>query len=283
MKAATIALAMLPMLAHAEPVQLRSAPAHPTPLQQRLARERGTEPAPAQGDAITAELYRPGGPGPFPALVVLHGCAGRAAPADERRRMAHYVAQGYATLVVDSFAPRHIQQACIPGDPAAGLPAASADRIGDAFAALDWLAAQPFVDPARIAALGFSQGGGVALFAASKDGAAQGYAHRFAATVAYYPPCSPAYAANTVPVLVLIGEKDDWTPLYDCQLMLDAHATASPPLTLQVFPAAGHSFDAESLAGHPVDRYLHHLEYNQPAAEAADAAATAFLARALRP
>lgn len=59
---------------------------------------------------IIGYLARPQGSGPFPAVVVLHGCGGfhedMLAWADRLRRW------GYVALAVDSFGPRGIETAC---------------------------------------------------------------------------------------------------------------------------------------------------------------------------
>lgn len=105
---------------------------------------------PKPGDPIAGDLYGPAGGSPFPAIVALHGCEGWPRTAEGRRQQAErYVAQGYAFLLVDSFGPRGIAQACVtlPGTPIF-------DRLGDALGAFDWLGAQPFVDASRIALLG---------------------------------------------------------------------------------------------------------------------------------
>lgn len=63
--------------AAAETVRFPVATTPPTPLQERLARERG-QPIAVAAPAVelTGGLYRPAGTGPFPAVVSLHGCAG---------------------------------------------------------------------------------------------------------------------------------------------------------------------------------------------------------------
>ena len=63
------------------------------------------------------------------------------------------------------------------------------------------------------------------------------------------PPC--AYEAGAyssaefyAPVLILIGEKDDWTPAADCeQLHARQHAQTPGRVRLTVFPGATHAFD----------------------------------------
>ena len=69
---------------------------------------------------------------------------------------------GYVSLAVDSFATRGIKEACTRP-----MPALMLARQGDALGALSHLSKLPFVDPQRIAVLGGSQGGMVALQLAS--------------------------------------------------------------------------------------------------------------------
>jgi dienelactone hydrolase len=86
---------------------------------------------------------------PFPAVVVLHGCAGifghSAVIAD---RLSSW---GYVTLAVDSLGPRGVGIANRCGR---GLP----DQAFDAYAALRYLSQLDFVDPARVAVFGQSMG-----------------------------------------------------------------------------------------------------------------------------
>src|SRR5438128_2256159 len=71
-----LASSMVPAAA-AETVHFKSATTPPTPLQQRLARERGQPIAEQPTVELAGELHRPAGAGPFPAIVALHGCSGR--------------------------------------------------------------------------------------------------------------------------------------------------------------------------------------------------------------
>src|SRR5277367_3694114 len=92
--------------------------------------------------------------GPSPAVVLLDGCNGNWRRLDQRwgKRIASW---GYVTLTVDSFGPRGIDNTCTSGAPV--------DLAFDAYRALNFLVQQPAVDPARVAVLGFSQGGWLAL------------------------------------------------------------------------------------------------------------------------
>jgi len=159
---ATALAVMVAFGAEAETVRFRSATTPPTPLQQRLAKERG-EPVPEQPTTeLVGELYRPQ--------------AGRDAAG------ARFAALGYVFLIVDSFGPRGVSQRCT-------IEAGSTvDRLMDAYGGLLFLAAQPFVDPERIAVVGYSQGAGVVLDAVELGGVEAAFGRRFKTAIAYYPP-----------------------------------------------------------------------------------------------
>ena len=72
---------------------------------------------------LSARLMRPDGDGPFPAVVLLHGCSGMIY--DDPWAENHLLPWGYALLEVDSLGPRGIVSVC-----------------GN-----DWLEASPFVRP----------------------------------------------------------------------------------------------------------------------------------------
>jgi len=75
---------------------------------------------------IRAWEYRPEGAGPFPALVLLHGCHGVSTSTHEWGRW--FRDRGYVALAVDSWAPRGIGYGCDANTP--DLP--STERFDDA-------------------------------------------------------------------------------------------------------------------------------------------------------
>jgi dienelactone hydrolase len=211
------AVLLMPLIlpqAAAETVRFRGASIMPTPLQERLARERGQLVREVLGAEITGELYRPPGDGPFPAVVSLHGCAGRSSPEAEEASGARYVERGYVLLIVDSFGLRGIIGRCL------GEEGAAIDRTMDAYGALLYLAGSPFIDSERIAVIGFSQGAGAALAAVALGGVETLFEHHFRAAIPYYPWCGFSTGAVSVPTLILIGELDDWTPAQSCREMM---------------------------------------------------------------
>jgi dienelactone hydrolase len=213
--------------------------------------------------------------GPSPAVVLLHGCNGNWKRLDERwgKRIASW---GYVTLTVDSFGPRGIRDTCDSGAPV--------DLAYDAYRALNFLAQQPSIDPARVAAVGFSQGGWLALTSVERGAIERRSQHKFRAAIAFYPPCLAFKDNMTVPTLVLIGDLDDWTPAVECRNMADGRddwgisRQKGPgiPIKLVVYPGAYHAFDAASPAA-PVQLLGHHLEYNQAATDRSVDAVREFL------
>jgi dienelactone hydrolase len=48
------------------------------------------------------------------------------------------------------------------------------------------------------------------------------------------------------PLLILIGELDDWTPAEPCRRMAAAAQAAGYPVEIKVYPGAHHSFDSRA-------------------------------------
>jgi len=197
---------------------------------------------------IEATLVRPTGPGPFPAVVQLHGCGGIEA---QSFRWARWLADhGYVALVVDSFGPRTVKGDCRSGPDEPPVTA----RFDDAFGALRYLQSRPDVRPDRVAAIGWSQGGvyaiavinGPSLERARRRGVALPTVG-FAAAVGVYPGgCFSLVHEQVVrPLLVLIGEADDWTPAVKCREMVEAMRSRGADATIVIYPGAYHYFDVE--------------------------------------
>ena len=223
-----------------------------------------------QPPRLLGYLARPDGDGPFPAVVVLHGCAGLAG-AGSLQLADQLKDWGYVALTVDSLGPRGLTTAC---------GGSFIDQAGDAYAALRYLAQQTFVAPERVAVLGNSMGGYSALYAVDRDLMARYFrqsGERFRAAVAYYPSCGIPATVTTAPALILIGELDDWNSAARCRDMVAHARPESAPIDLIVYPGAHHGFNFALLK--PGRSNLGHwLEYNEPAAKDAEAKVRAFLA-----
>src|SRR5262244_3902202 len=193
-----------------------------------------------------------------PAVVALHGCGGLYGGDKDfnarHREMAELLRrQGYHVLFPDSFKPRGLDSICTAKIGARDLN--TANRRRDALGALDWLAARPEVDAGRLAILGWSHGGSTVLSAnnrQNKEVAAHAVKPR--AAVAFYPGCSPYLNASSgyrpnAPLLVLIGEKDDWTPAKPCVELQEKLRAQHPgdPFELRLYADSYHDFDAPNV------------------------------------
>jgi dienelactone hydrolase len=229
------------------------------------------------GDHIQGYLAKPEGAGPFPAVIGLHGC-GRMLDTTKRKLVDELVGWGYVVLLVDSFATRDLEHACMGGfTDIAGM------RRSDAYGALAFLARQTFVDPQRVAAIGFSQGGWVTLLVAEADSFelfVRASNLGFRAVIALYPLCKPVVGRLVIPTLIHIGALDDRTPAADCSEKIDAWRTDGVPVEQVVYPGVHHSFYyPEFQPGRTI--FGHWLEYNEEAATDATRRMREFLQRHL--
>jgi dienelactone hydrolase len=184
---------------------------------------------------LTGKLTRPQGKGEFPAVVLLHGCGGIKSREDVW--VKRLVKWGYVTLQVDSFTPRGHTNICssvriIPPE----------TRAQDAHDARSYLGGLPFVDRNRIAVMGWSHGGWTTLHTISEKIRIEKRGDPFQAAVAFYPYCSISLEDLRGPLLILIGERDDWCPAAMCSNRMPSRKTANEVI-LKIYPGAYHGFD----------------------------------------
>ena len=185
---------------------------------------------------LRGKLTKPSGDGPFPAVVLLHGCSG---PIERDFGWISKLRRwGYVSLMVNSFRTRGKSNLCAPGQ---SLIIRPSRRAKDAYGAKLYLESLPFVDPNRIAVMGWSHGGMSTLEAVQIN---EPSSSPFQAAVAFYPYCHRLYIPNS-PLLVLIGEKDDWTPANLCEFYIKPKE-GWPEIVLKVYPDAYHGFDSPS-------------------------------------
>jgi dienelactone hydrolase len=209
-----------------------------------------TNATPGVAHVVRATELKPDGAGPFPAVVLLHGCHGVTAAIDEWG--GWFRERGYVALVVDSWAARGMLEGCTPSS--VDLP--STERFDDAVGALAYLHRQPYVDRERIGTIGWSNGGLFAI-AVVNGPSLEGAKRRgveipepgYRAAIAVYPGgCfSLAHGDLVRPLLVLIGAKDDWTIPGPCIEMVEAMRGRGAEAEIVVYPDAYHYFDVAGL------------------------------------
>lgn len=194
-------------------------------------------------------LQMPAATGPYPTILLLHGCSGPVTSKGkiagrERAWMERLAEEGYVVLLLDSFNPRGFREICTVRN----RPITEHDRPYDAYAALRWLRTQPYVRADRVAVMGWSHGAMTTLSAISRAKVEEiGWRDPgFVTAVAFYPGCldltKRAYHA-TVPLLMQLGEKDDWTPARHCQRLVERMRKQSEPVALDTYAGAYHGFD----------------------------------------
>jgi len=187
---------------------------------------------------LAASLVLPDGPGPFPAVILLHGCNGLGSGIwTWSRRLQGW---GYAALVLDSFSARGVATVCAPE---LQSHVSVQDRVADVLNAALYLRTLPKIDGSAIAVLGQSHGGSTAAMVTEQRYQRE-YPGLLRAAVNYYGSCGwPPEAHGTIPLLALAGEADDWgSPALSCGVF-GAKLRPDQPFEIHTYPGVWHSFD----------------------------------------
>lgn len=183
------------------------------------------------GTPIKALVFHPAPPGQGQAsrgtVIAMHGCGGLYATAGSRKGQLNarhqamadlLVADGYNVVFPDSLNPRGETELCT--QKIGNRKIDQTQRRADALGTLAWVSTQPWAQPDRIALLGWSHGGSAVL--ASTDSArsdVNGPGIQPALAVVFYPGCAASLRSGykpSAPLVMMLGEKDDWTPPEPC-------------------------------------------------------------------
>ena len=199
-----------------------------------------------QSIPLSGELVFPSGQGPFPGVVLAHGCAGTG---HSDKAWAPLLRKwGYATFIVDSFRPRGFASICEDLQRLRPL-----QRLPDVYGALSVLSTHPKIDAHRIALMGASHGGLLTVDAATqwaKDTFVSRNGAGFSAFIAMYPYCNvsvPELNSISAALRIHTGELDNWTPASPCQQFVDSLKASGQNAEIHVYPKAHHAFDDPSL------------------------------------
>lgn len=191
---------------------------------------------------LSGDLQFPEGQGPFPAVVLAHGCAGNRFV---ESAWGSFLRQaGYATFNIDSLRGRGLNEVCT--QPGALSPL---QRVPDAYGALRLLAAHPKIDAKRVALMGFSHGGILTMLASTawaQDAFAPAGQPAFRAFFPFYPYCNTVFPERdkvSAPVRIHTGAADDWTPAKPCADLAASLKASGQDVAISVYTGAFHSFD----------------------------------------
>jgi len=183
--------------------------------------------------------------GRVPAVVLVHGSSGVGYNMPGWRAELNRI--GVATFIVDCFTGRGIRETATDQS-----RLATSAMIVDAYRALGLVATHPAIDRDRIAVMGFSKGGVVALYSSllrfQRDWAPAGL--RFAAHLPFYPSCSIQLIDEekvSAPIRIFHGTADDYTPIGPCREYVERLSRAGVDVRIHEFAGAHHGFDVPSL------------------------------------
>jgi len=192
--------------------------------------------------ALRMPIARP----PVPLVILVHGSNGVGANNDVWERLLNQM--GIATFALDGFSARGIVST--------GADQAQLSRltmIVDVYRSLAVLAKHPGIDASRIALMGFSRGGEIAVYASmsrfqklwNKSGA------RFAAYIPFYPSCYDRLIGDTdvaaAPMRILQGDADDYASWEQCRSYVDRLRSAGRDAQMILYPGAMHVFDTPTI------------------------------------
>lgn len=215
-------------------------------------------------------IYLPEGTGPFPAVLLFHGCGGARGIMDEYAEAS--AKAGVAGIVVDSLAPRGIGYGGAVRTVCTGMKVRGRERAGDVLAAIDLAREIRGVDPNRLAIAGWSHGGWSILDALAMKlpgerphGLKNVPENPFKGVrlaILTYPFCGfPGLAARRglnetgVPLDVLALTDDDTAKLADCEKMAEAARKSGATVRWETKGGLTHAFDEPDQQ--PLSRYIY--------------------------
>lgn len=223
---------------------------------------------PTQNLILDGYFSKPAGSGPFPLIVMMHGCGGAHSNSDATKPPASLFTEwagrgkdlGYATLLIDSFTPRNAEQNQCGNGSNVGTSEVT-DRPTDAYAALGYVKRSKIINNNRIVLLGWSHGGSSVLSTIDTNSTTQyrsETARPFKAVISYYPGCGLNSAFGGIStseylpythVKILAAGLDPLNTGGYCDSRisraqtLGASAGTNNSIAMTVYPNTHHSFD----------------------------------------
>ena len=192
-------------------------------------------------------LYLPQGPGPHPALIVIHEWWGLNDWI--KQEAAGYAAKGYVALAVDLYRGKVATTPDLAHELSRGLP--QDQGVRDLTAAMTWLQNRKDVKRDRIGAVGWCMGGGYALQLAIASPMLKAVAVNYGSLATD----KAALAQINAAVLGNFGGQDRGIPPDAVHAFEASMQSLGKPVDVKIYSLAGHAFEnPNNQAGyHPED------------------------------
>jgi carboxymethylenebutenolidase len=202
---------------------------------------------PSGDSTAQAILYLPQGPGPHPALVVIHEWWGLNDWV--KQQATRYAAQGYVTLAVDLYHGKVAADPELAHELSRGLP--QDQGVRDLTSAITYLQSRKDVKRDRIGAVGWCMGGGYALQLAIAAPTLKAVAINYGSLATDKAALSQIHAA----VLGNFGGQDRGITPDSVHAFEAAMQALGKPVDTKIYPDAGHAFEnSNNAAGYrPAD------------------------------
>lgn len=202
-------------------------------------------------------LVTPPGPGPFPTVLLIHGCGGLRGEQGPNPIMDEYAASavqaGWAAAILDSYGPRHWEATWARHRVCTGARLRGLQRAADVLAGLDLLQHDKRVDHRRLRIASWSHGGwavgDLVTVRDPGDGSLKRTMDDVEAIQFTYPFCAfPSLASRRAwawkgGVRFVFAEKDTVQSMAGCQPMIARASEGGSRVETELIPGVTHAFD----------------------------------------
>jgi carboxymethylenebutenolidase len=192
----------------------------------------------SDGVRIPVDCFEPGGSGPRPAIVALHGSGGYGGGGRARSLAGPVASLGYSV-----FLPHYFRRTGTERSDAATSHRHFLTWMGTVRDAIGFAARQPGVDPSHVGIIGISLGAYLGLAVASLD-------ERVKAVVDFFGGMPDPLAAGCTrmpPTLILHGDSDTIVPVDEAHRLQRLLVSCGAPHEMKIYSGETHFFS--SLAG----------------------------------